>query len=135
MRDGSSAWALTRLIPPFPRQNSLRLLAFGCSARGGIAVPPDRSRILQQAQLLASRGQYDAAIAEWKKLAVETPADGTIHNTIGDLQLKRNASGEAASAFLLAASAFRSEGATLKAIAAYKKVLKCDPARYDVYRH
>src|SRR6185437_3045866 len=63
------------------------------------------------------------------------PADGTIHNTIGDLQLKRNAPGEAASAFLQAASAFRTEGATLKAIAAFKKALKCDPSRYEVYRH
>ncbi len=98
-------------------------------------MPSDRSRVLQQAQLLASRGQYEAAIAEWKKLATETPADGTIHNTIGDLQLKRNASGEAASAFLQAASAFRAEGATLKAIAAFKKALKCDPSRYEVYRH
>ncbi|MDK2743549.1 MAG: tetratricopeptide repeat protein [Nitrospira sp.] len=98
-------------------------------------MPPDRSRVLQQAQLLASRGQYDAAIAEWKKLAVETPADGTIHNSIGDLQLKRNASSEAAASFLQAASAFRTEGATLKAIAAFKKVLKCDPTRYEVYRH
>jgi tetratricopeptide (TPR) repeat protein len=98
-------------------------------------VPPDRSRVLQQAQLLASRGQYEAAIAEWKKLAADTPADGTIHNTIGDLQLKRNAPGEAASAFLQAASAFRAEGAVLKAIAAYKKVLKCDPSRHEVYRH
>lgn len=95
----------------------------------------DRSRVLQQAQLLASRGQYEAAIAEWKKLAAEVPADGTIHNTIGDLQLKRNAPGEAASAFLQAASAFRAEGATLKAIAAFKKALKCDPSRYEVYRH
>jgi len=98
-------------------------------------VPSDRSRILQQAQLLASRGQYEAAIAEWKRLATEAPADGTIHNTIGDLQLKRNAPGEAASAFLQAASAFRAEGATLKAIAAFKKALKCDPSRYEVYRH
>ncbi len=98
-------------------------------------MPSDRSRVLQQAQLLASRGQYEAAIAEWKKLAAETPADGTIHNTIGDLQLKRNAPGEAASAFLQAASAFRAEGATLKAIAAFKKALKCDPSRYEVYRH
>ncbi len=98
-------------------------------------MPSDRSRVLQQAQLLASRGQYEAAIAEWKKLAADTPADGTIHNTIGDLQLKRNAPGEAASAFLQAASAFRAEGATLKAIAAFKKVLKCDPSRYEVYRH
>ena len=98
-------------------------------------MPSDRSRILQQAQLLASRGQYEAAIAEWKRLATEAPADGTIHNTIGDLQLKRNAPGEAASAFLQAASAFRAEGATLKAIAAFKKALKCDPSRYEVYSH
>lgn len=98
-------------------------------------MPSDRSRILQQAQLLSSRGQYEAAIGEWKRLATETPADGTIHNTIGDLQLKRNAPGEAAAAFLQAASAFRAEGATLKAIAALKKALKCDPSRYEVYRH
>jgi len=98
-------------------------------------VPPDRGRILQQAQLLASRGQYEAAIAEWKKLAIDSPSDGGIHNTIGDLHLKRNMPGEAATAYLQAASAFRAEGATLKAIAAYKKVLKCDPTRYEVYRH
>lgn len=98
-------------------------------------MPPDRSRVLQQAQLLASRGQFEAAIAEWKKLATETPGDGSIHNSIGDLHLKRNAPGEATAAFLQAASAFRAEGATLKAIAAFKKVLKCDPTRYEVYRH
>lgn len=98
-------------------------------------MPPDRSRILQQAQLLASRGQYEAAIAEWKKLAVDNPSDGGIHNTIGDLHLKRSVPGEAATAYLQAASAFRAEGATLKAIAAFKKVLKCDPTRYEVYRH
>jgi tetratricopeptide (TPR) repeat protein len=101
----------------------------------GMLVPPDRGRILQQAQLLASRGQYDAAIAEWKKLAIDCPADGSIYNTIGDLHIKRNVPGEAASAYLQAASAFRAEGATLKAIAAFKKVLKCDPTRYEVYRH
>jgi tetratricopeptide (TPR) repeat protein len=100
-----------------------------------IIVPPDRSRVLQQAQLLASRGQFEAAIAEWKKLATEMPGDGSIHNSIGDLHLKRNVPGEAATAFLQAASAFRAEGATLKAIAAFKKVLKCDPTRYEVYRH
>ncbi len=95
----------------------------------------DRSKVLQQAQLLASRGQYDAAIAEWKKLAAEAPNDGSIHNSIGDLHLKRNATSEATTAFLQAAAAFRAEGATLKAIAAYKKVLKIDPTRYEVYRH
>lgn len=95
----------------------------------------DRAKVLQQAQLMASRGQYAEAIAEWKKLAAEAPHDGSIHNSIGDLQLKRNANSEATASFLQAAKAFQAEGATLKAIAAYKKVLKCDPTRFEVYRH
>lgn len=94
----------------------------------------DRTTVLQQAQLFASKGNLDAAIGEWNKLAKESPNDGTIHNSIGDLQLKRNAKTEAINAFLLAAKSFRDDGAPLKAIAAYKKVLKIDPARYDVYR-
>jgi tetratricopeptide (TPR) repeat protein len=95
----------------------------------------DRSKVLHSAQLFASKGQFDAAINEWKKLSVESPADGSIYNSIGELHLKRNASGEAVAAFLQAANAFRSEGATLKAIATYKKVLKLDPSRYDIYRY
>lgn len=95
----------------------------------------DRSKVVQQAQLLASKGQYDHAVAEWQKLAAEAPHDGSIHNSIGDLHLKRNAMSEASAAFFQAATAFKAEGATLKAIAAYKKVLKCDPSKYEVYRH
>ena len=95
----------------------------------------DRRTVLQHAQLFASKGQYDAAIAEWRKLTTDSPADGTIFNSIGDLQLRRNASGEAVTAFLQAATAFRTEGSVLKAIAAYKKILKVDPSRKDIYRH
>ena len=95
----------------------------------------DRRTVLQNAQLFASKGQFDAAIAEWRKLATDTPADGTIFNSIGDLQLKRNATGDAVTAFLQAAGAFRSEGSVLKAIAAYKKILKVDPSRIEIYRH
>lgn len=98
-------------------------------------MPVDRRTVLQNAQLFASKGQFDAAIAEWKKLTADSPADGSIFNSIGDLQLKRNASSEAITAFLQAAAAFRTEGSTLKAIAAYKKILKVDPSRYDIYRH
>lgn len=95
----------------------------------------DRTKTLQSAQLLAAKGQYDAAIGEWKKLAAEAPNDGSIQNSIGDLHIKRNAVPDAITAFLQAATGFRSEGATLKAIATYKKVLKVDPTRYEVYRH
>jgi tetratricopeptide (TPR) repeat protein len=95
----------------------------------------DRRTVLQNAQLFASKGQFDAAIAEWKKLTIESPTDGTIFNSIGDLHLKRNANSDAITAFLQAAAAFRAEGSTLKAIAAYKKILKVDPGRHEVYRH
>ena len=94
----------------------------------------DRSKVLQSAQLYASKGQFDAAISEWKKLSAESPGDGGIHNSIGELHLKRNATADAVASFIQAANAFRTEGATLKAIATYKKVLKLDPSRYDMYR-
>ena len=94
----------------------------------------DRSKVLHSAQLFASKGQFDAAIGEWKKLSAESPADGSIHNSIGELHLKRNATVDAVNSFIQAANAFRAEGATLKAIATYKKVLKLDPSRYDMYR-
>ncbi|MCI0426397.1 MAG: tetratricopeptide repeat protein [Nitrospiraceae bacterium] len=95
----------------------------------------DRSSVLRSAQLFASRGQFDAAINEWKRLAVESPGDGSIFNSIGELHLKRQATNDAVAAFLQAANAFRAEGATLKAIATFKKILKLDPSRYDVFRH
>lgn len=101
---------------------------------GRCVLPLDRGKVLQQAQLLASRGQYEHAVGEWKKLAAEAPHDGSIHNSIGDLHLKRNAMTEAVASFLKAAEAFRGEGATLKAIAAYKKVLKCDPTKYEIHQ-
>ncbi len=95
----------------------------------------DRGSVLHSAQLFASRGQFDAAINEWKKLAIESPGDGSIFNSIGELHLKRQATNEAVAAFLQAANAFRAEGATLKAIATFKKILKLDSSRYDVFRH
>ncbi len=95
----------------------------------------DRSSVLRNAQLFASRGQFDAAINEWKRLAVESPGDGSIFNSIGELHLKRQATNDAVAAFVQAANAFRAEGATLKAIATFKKILKLDASRYDVFRH
>jgi tetratricopeptide (TPR) repeat protein len=95
----------------------------------------DRSSVLHSAQLFASRGQFDAAINEWKKLSTESPGDGSIFNSIGELHLKRHATIDAVAAFVQAANAFRAEGATLKAIATFKKILKLDPSRYDVFRH
>ena len=94
----------------------------------------DKGKVLQTANQLAGKGQFDKAIAEWKKLLTESPNDGSVHNNIGDLHIKRNAVGEAIEAYLLAGAAFHASGSALKAIAVYKKILKLDPTRYSVYQ-
>ena len=94
----------------------------------------DKGKVLQTANQLAAKGQFDKAIAEWKKLLTESPNDGTIHNNIGDLHIKRHAIAEAIEAYLLAGTAFHAAGSALKAIAVYKKILKLDPSRYSVYQ-
>jgi tetratricopeptide (TPR) repeat protein len=94
----------------------------------------DKGKVLQTANQLAAKGQFDKAIAEWKKLLTESSNDGSIHNNIGDLHIKRNAVAEAIEAYLLAGGAFHASGSALKAIAVYKKILKLDPSRYGVYQ-
>ena len=87
----------------------------------------DRRTVLQNAQLFASKGQYEAAIAEWRKLTTDTPADGTIFNPSATFNSNATPHPMPSLHFLQAAGAFRSEGSVLKAIAAYKKILKVDP--------
>ena len=91
----------------------------------------NKSTILHNAQRFAAKGQIDNAIEEWQKLIAETPNDGNIYNTIGDLYLKKNANKEAVSAYFKAAHAFHEAGFALKTIAVYKKVIKIAPERLD----
>ena len=100
-----------------------------------VSLAVDRRTVLQNAQLFASKGQYDAAIAEWRKLIADTPNDGTVFNSIGDLQLKRNATAEAVTAFLQTASAFPPEGSVPRLSPPIRKYSKVDPARIEIYRH
>ncbi len=95
----------------------------------------DRSAVSKNAQALASRGQFDAAIAEWQKLLTKSPADAAILNTIGDLLVKRKAAPQAIGAYCKAAEIFRADKELLKAIAAYKKILKIDPNCAEIYRY
>jgi len=93
----------------------------------------DRNTVIKEAQKFASKGQFDKAIAEWRKLVKETPNDANIFNTIGDLCLKKNSKSEAVEAYKRAADILAEDGFTSKAIALYKKVLNIDPARIDVH--
>ncbi|HUJ78806.1 MAG TPA: tetratricopeptide repeat protein [Nitrospiria bacterium] len=92
----------------------------------------DRSTLIQNAQRFTARGQIDKAIEEWQKLVSQTPQDGNLYNTIGDLYLKKNDNHHAVETFLLAAAAFERAGFALKTIAVYKKILKVDPSNLEV---
>ncbi len=91
----------------------------------------DKNSIIDAAQKFTARGQIDDAIAEWLKLA-EVSKDGNIHNTIGDLYLKKGSQSDAVESFSKAADMFRDEGFYPKAIALYKKVLNLVPHKLDV---
>lgn len=86
----------------------------------------DKSAIIKEAQKYLARGQIEKAIGEWEKLVKEYP-DGNAYNTVGDLYLKKGDKTDAVESFHKAASYFKQEGFTLKALALYKKILNLIP--------
>lgn len=92
----------------------------------------DKATILKNAQQFMSKGQIDKAIEQWQQLISESPNDGNIFNTIGDLFLKKNNLNSATEAYLKGAEVFRSAGFSLKSIAVYKKLIKLVPKRIDI---
>jgi tetratricopeptide (TPR) repeat protein len=95
-------------------------------------VASDKNSIILNAQRLTAKGEIDKAIQAWRTLIAETPNDGNIYNTIGDLYLKKGAQAQAIEAFLKAGATFQTAGFALKTIAVYKKIIKLDPGRMDV---
>lgn len=87
----------------------------------------DKAFIIKEAQKHLARGQVDKAIAEWEKLAKDSP-DGNTFNTIGDLYLRKGKKSDAVYSYHKAANFFREEGFFLKALALYKKILNFNPA-------
>ncbi len=93
----------------------------------------DKNTVMKEAQKFATRGLFDKAIAEWKKLLKESPNDANIFNTIGDLCMKKDAKTDACDSYKKAADILALDGFTSKAIALYKKVLNIDPKKIEVH--
>jgi tetratricopeptide (TPR) repeat protein len=89
---------------------------------------------VEKARQLAESGKFAQAIDAWRQLLDETPHnDANVYNTIGDLCLKNKATPDAIDAYGKAARFYLQEGFHLKAIALYKKILKFDPNRAEMY--
>ncbi len=92
-----------------------------------------RDQILQEADKLAARGKFDAAIREYKRALEQLPNDTNTLNRLGDLLVRVNRIAEAIDVYQRIADHFGSDGFFLKAIAIYKKVNRLDPQRTEVY--
>src|SRR5688500_16384252 len=94
----------------------------------------DKTKLLKSAQKYTQTGQYDKAITEYLKLIDIDPSEKTYKNFLGDLYLKQGNQEMAIRAFMDAASVYQVEGFTPHTIALYKKILRIDPQRMDIYQ-
>jgi pilus assembly protein FimV len=92
-----------------------------------------REQVVQTAEKYVSRGKIEPAIREYRKLLAENPNDINTLNRIGDLYARIQRIDEAVDFFTQIAEQYATEGFFVKAIAIYKKIIKLDPTRLEVY--
>jgi tetratricopeptide (TPR) repeat protein len=96
-------------------------------------VAVKREQVVQTAEKYVSRGRIEPAIREYRKLLEENPNDINTLNRVGDLYARIQRIDEAVDFFNQIAEQYAAEGFFVKAIAIYKKIIKLDPTRLDVY--
>ncbi len=89
---------------------------------------PDNNKknIVKLAHLYFQGGQWDKALAEYRKILVTDPEDMNTHNTLGDIYLKKNSFQVAYESYNKAANGFLSRGQADKAVQIYRKMVKID---------
>lgn len=92
-----------------------------------------REQVVQAAEKFVARGKIEPAIREYRKLLADHPNDINTLNRIGDLYARIQRIDEAVDFFLQIAEQYTAEGFFVKAIAIYKKIIKLDPTRLEVY--
>ncbi|MBW1761668.1 MAG: tetratricopeptide repeat protein [Deltaproteobacteria bacterium] len=91
----------------------------------------NRNKVLDAARKYQSRGQYDKAIAQYKKLVDADKRDVRSLLKIGDLYVRKGDRGTAIETYENVAGHYAQQGFFLKAIAVYKQILKLDPSRLE----
>ncbi len=86
----------------------------------------NKKNIVKLAHLYFQGGQWDKALAEYRKILVTDPDDMNTHNTLGDIYLKKNSFQVAFESYNKAANGFLTRGQTDKAIQIYRKMVKID---------
>ena len=79
------------------------------------------------AERFLQQNKLQNAIAEYEKILKAEPNDLTVANQIGDIYTRLGQNDKAIERFRFVADSYINDGATLKAIAMYKKITKLDP--------
>jgi tetratricopeptide (TPR) repeat protein len=90
-------------------------------------VPFDREGTLRKAEKLLRQGKLDLAIAEYRSVIEDQPADWNTANTLGDLYFRAGNVEKAVAEYNKIADHFANEGFLPKAVALYRKILKIKP--------
>lgn len=101
--------------------------------REGVAV--NKNKIVALAQRYTLKGQFDKAIAEYRKLLKTDPSDIRTWLKIGDLYTRMGARKEATETYVRVAEQYTHSGFHLKAIAVYKQVLNIDPTMVVIHQY
>lgn len=91
----------------------------------------DKAKRRQQAEKFVLQGKITNAIAEFQKIAEESPADIPLLNTIGDLYILSGQPSQAIAYFVKVADAYIKSGFITKAIAMQKKVVGLAPQNLE----
>ena len=93
----------------------------------------NREQVVKVAEKYVAKGKLDAAIKEYLKVLKENPNDVSTLNRLGDLYARTSRIEEAVRLFTQIAQQYTEDGFLVKAIAIYKKIIKLDPTRLEVY--
>jgi tetratricopeptide (TPR) repeat protein len=91
----------------------------------GFGYSKEKSRA--SAEKFLQQNKLQNAIAEYEKILKAEPNDLTILNQVGDIYTRLGQNDKAIERFRMVADSYMNDGATLKAIAIYKKITKLDP--------
>jgi pilus assembly protein FimV len=98
-------------------------------------VAANKNKIVALAQRYTVKGQFEKAIAEYRKLLKTDPQDIRTWLKVGDLYTRMGARKEATETYIRVAEQYTHAGFHLKAIAVYKQVLNLDPTLVVIHQY
>jgi tetratricopeptide (TPR) repeat protein len=91
-----------------------------------------KNKIIENATKYIQKGQFDKAIKEYHKILVIDPKDVRIKQQLGELYARIGDLDEAIDCYQKVAEEYTAHGFFIKAIAAYKHILKINPDYIDI---